>query len=174
MKKMLNKRQISRKIRKIAKEISKRHKDSQTPVVFIGLLNGAFMFYSDLIKELKILNVECDFIRAKSYNGTTQGELQVTKYIETSLENKHVYVVDDIYDSGITMKKVIQLLSKERAKSITPVTLLKRSVNHSYNDDLIYGFMIEDEWVVGYGMDGSLGRERNLTYIKDIRKFTKS
>jgi hypoxanthine phosphoribosyltransferase len=168
MKKLFRKRQINRKVKQIAREISKKHRGDQTPIVFIGILNGAFMFFSDLVKNVDYSYIECDFLRAKSYSGTTQGELELLKYIETSLTGKHVYVVDDIYDTGITMDKVIELLGRERPKTITPVTLLKRQVNNSYNKDLIYGFQIQDEWVEGYGMDGKLGYGRNLPFILDV------
>jgi hypoxanthine phosphoribosyltransferase len=168
MKKLFKKRQINRKVKQIAKEISNRHKGDQTSIVFVGILNGAFMFFSDLIKEIDHPYIECDFLRAKSYYGTTQGELEILKYIETSLTGKHVYVIDDIYDTGITMSKVITLLNRERPKTITPVTLLKRQANNAYDGNLIFGFQIQDEWVEGYGMDGKLGYGRNLPFILDV------
>jgi len=86
---------IDIKTKIIAQQISREHKNDATPVVMVGVLNGAFMFYSDLVRNIEI-DVECDFIRVKSYSGKERGSIQLTKDVETSVYGKHVYLVDDI------------------------------------------------------------------------------
>lgn len=155
----------------LAKKISDEHRGDGTPIVMIGLLNGAFMFYSDLVKNMPI-DVEVDFMRIKSYiSKNKQGDIQITKDLETPIKGKHIYIVDDILDSGNTMAKVIEYLEIKWPKSINVVTLLKRKntpfklENYVENGTEIFGFEITDEWVVGRGMDNDKGYCRNYQSI---------
>ena len=101
------------------------------------------MFFSDLVKQITV-PIEIDFIRCKSYYGKKQGDLVISKDLETKIKGKHVYLVDDIFDSGNTMKAVSKFLQVKEPKSITPVTLFKKaSSNHP---DLIYGFELDGEY----------------------------
>ena len=94
------------------------------PVVLVCILNGGFMFFSDLVKQINI-PIEVDFIRCKSYYGKKQGDLVVTKDLETKIKNKHIYLVDDILDSGNTMKAVSKFfLQIKEPKTITPVAAI--------------------------------------------------
>ena len=139
-------KEIQDKIKQIADLINQKQHDK--PPVFICVLNGAFMFFTDLVKQVG--KCEIDFIR------------------ELQLIDKNVYLIDDIYDSGNTMKALIKHLSNEKTNSITPITLFKKW--HSNHPDLIYGFELTDEhWLIGYGLDASDGTQRNLTYIKGIQ-----
>jgi hypoxanthine phosphoribosyltransferase len=157
-------REIQDKIKQIAGLINQ--KQHTRPPVFICVLNGAFMFFTDLVKQVG--KCEIDFIRAKSYEGYNQTEIQIIKSCELELIDKDIYLIDDIYDSGNTMKALIKHLSGEKAKSITPITLFKKW--HSSHPDLIHGFELTDEhWLIGYGLDASDGTQRNLTYIKGIQ-----
>jgi hypoxanthine phosphoribosyltransferase len=132
-------------------------------VVMICVLNGGVMFFSDLVRNMST-NVELDFMRAKSYNGQDQGLIHITKDIETDIEGKTVYVVDDFYDTGNTLDAIVNHLLIFNPKSIEMITLLTRDISPLPEYPLNYGFMIQDEWVVGYGMDNNK-KERNLDYI---------
>lgn len=160
---LFTEKEIQNKVGEIAYNLKKRHHDQ--PPVFICVLNGAFMFFTDLVKHMEDCHI--DFIRAKSYEGTTQGEIYITKQIEIDVTGRDVYLVDDIYDSGNTMNRLVKNISYGNPKSITPVTLFKRHT--SKNPDLIYGFDLENEYfLVGYGLDGENDLKRNQKYITGI------
>ena len=162
---LFTEQELSNKVGEIAYKISKKEHDF--PPVFICVLNGAFMFFTDLVKHVG--ECEIDFIRAKSYMGITQTNVSISKSIEIDISRKDVYLVDDIYDTGETMKALIQHLNLNNPKSITPITLFKRWSSH--NPDLIYGFELQDEsWLVGYGLDDENGLQRNLKHIVGLLK----
>jgi hypoxanthine phosphoribosyltransferase len=154
--------QIQDKVTEMAHAIDFKH-TANDDVVMICVLNGGFMFFSDLVKNMST-NVEVDFIRAKSYNGQDQGVVHITKDIETNIEGKHVYVVDDFYDTGNTLNRILEHLSTQNPKSLEIVTLLTRDISPIPDYPHMTGFMVKDEWVVGYGMDNDK-KERNLNYI---------
>jgi len=161
MKLLFDKKQIEFRTKIIAKQITDDHRGDKTPIVMVGLLNGAFMFYADLVRNLDI-DVECDFMRVKSYVGKKkQGDVQIMKDLETSIKGKHVYLVDDILDSGNTMRAVIEYLTVKHPASISTVTLLTRDDSPFVTEKSYEGFTIDDEWVVGYGMDNEKGYARN-------------
>ena len=155
-------KQIQDKVTQIAQAIDFKH-TTLDDVVMICVLNGGFMFFSDLVKNMSI-DVELDFIRAKSYNGQDQGVVHILKDIETNIEGKDVYVVDDFYDTGSTLDRILEHLSTQNPKSIQIVTLLTRDISPIPECPYTTGFIIRDEWVVGYGMDNN-SKERNLPYI---------
>jgi len=149
----------------IAKKISAEHKGDKTPVVMVGLLNGAFMFYADLVRNLCI-DVECDFMRVKSYTAQfKQGDIKIIKDLETPIKGKHVYLVDDIYDTGTTMKALIEYLEVKKPASISIVTLLTRETSPTPTHPSYHAFTIKDEWLVGFGMDDEKGYSRNLNGV---------
>ena len=123
MEKAISEKDLDIKIKILAKQINDAHRGDPTPVVMVCILNGGFMFFSDLVKELTI-PVELDFIRCKSYYGRKQGDMVVSKDLETKIKNKHVYLVDDIVDSGNTMKAVMKFLSVKDPKSMTPIATI--------------------------------------------------
>ena len=91
--------------------------------------------------------------------------VQITKDLETPIKGKHVYIVDDIYDSGNTMAAVIEYLEVKHPESITIVTLLKRKTSPTPLVPQLHAFLIDKEWVVGYGMDDDKGHCRNYSQI---------
>jgi len=159
---LLNTEEIQNKIAEMAAYIDSKHSE-EDEVVMICVLNGGFMFFSDLVKQM-LKGVEIDFIRAKSYNGQDQGVVHISKDIETNIEGKHVYVVDDFYDTGNTLNRILEHLNTQNPESLKMITLLTRDVSPLPEYYHYYGFMIQDEWVVGYGMDNDK-KERNLNYI---------
>jgi hypoxanthine phosphoribosyltransferase len=108
-----------------------------------------------------------DFIRAKSYENQSQGEIRILKSIDMDIKGKDVYLIDDIYDSGNTMNRLTKHLKNFNPKSITPVTLFKKEFSH--NENLVWGFELSKEhWLEGYGLDSNDGTKRNLKHILGI------
>ena len=133
MKELLTAEEIQFKTKIIGKQIVDKHRNDKTPVVMVGLLNGCFAFYSDLVRAMPI-DVECDFMRVKSYlSKNKQGDIQITKDLETPIKGKHVYIVDDIYDTGNTMAAVIEYLEVKHPKSISIVSLVTRKTSPKPN-----------------------------------------
>ena len=158
---LFDRKEIEFQTKILAKNISDEHRGDKTPIVMVGLLNGAFMFYADLVRNLSV-DVECDFMRVKSYVGKKkQGDIQIMKDLETAIKGKHVYLVDDILDSGNTMNAVIEYLEVKHPASINIVTLLTRETSPKPSVPFATAFTIKDEWLVGYGMDDDKGFARN-------------
>jgi hypoxanthine phosphoribosyltransferase len=164
MKELITSHEIDIQTKITAKQISAQHRGDKTPVVMVGLLNGCFAFYSDLVRAMPI-DVECDFMRVKSYTKRKQGDIQITKDLETPIKGKHVYIVDDIYDTGNTMKAVVEYLEVKHPASISIVSLIKRKTSPKSSFPSYHAFTIDDEWVVGYGCDDDKGYNRNLPSI---------
>lgn len=149
----------------VAKNIADQHKGDKTPIVMVGLLNGAFAFFADLVRGMPI-DVECDFMRVKSYIGKRkQGDISITKDLETPIKGKHVYIVDDILDSGNTMKAVVEYLEVKHPASISIATLITRETSPIPEQPSYHAFTIKDEWIVGMGMDDDKGHCRNYPAI---------
>jgi hypoxanthine phosphoribosyltransferase len=165
MQSLFDPKQIDIQTKIIAKKISAEHQGDKTPVVMVGLLNGAFMFYADLVRNMSI-DVECDFMRVKSYTAQfKQGDIKILKDLETPIKGKHVYLVDDIYDTGSTMKALIEYLEVKKPASISIATLLTRETSPIPPQPSYHAFTIKDEWVVGFGMDDEKGYSRNLNGV---------
>ena len=164
MRELISAKDIDIRTKIIGKQIADDHKGDKTPVVMVGLLNGCFAFYSDLVRSTPI-DMECDFMRVKSYTKRKQGDIQITKDLETSIKGKHVYLVDDILDSGNTMKAVVEYLEVKHPASISTVTLLTRNDSPFVTQKSYEAFTIDNEWVIGYGMDDSKGFNRNLRSV---------
>ena len=167
MNQLISAKDIDIQTKIVAKQISDEHKGDKTPVVMVGLLNGCFAFYSDLVRAMPI-DVECDFMRVKSYVNRKQGDIQITKDLETRIKGKHVYIVDDIYDTGNTMKVIIEYLEVKKPASISIVSLVTRKSSPKPPQPHYNAFVIEDEWLVGFGMDNDKGYCRNLPAIYSL------
>jgi hypoxanthine phosphoribosyltransferase len=155
--------ELETRVKSLATQVSYQNNPENQSRVMIGVLNGAFMFFTDLVRNMEV-DCEIDFIQAKSYLGQVQDRVDILKDINIGIKGKDVFLVDDIYDSGNTMKRLVAHLQSKGPKSITPVTLFKRS--YSYMDGLIYGFELHNEaWLVGYGLDATNGTKRNQPFI---------
>ena len=158
--------EIQTRVKSLALEVSYKNNPENSSRVMIGVLNGAFMFFADLVRNMEV-DCEIDFMQAKSYIGQVQDRVNILKDVIIDLTDKDVFVVDDIYDSGNTMKCLIAHLQTKGPKSITPVTLFKRS--YSYMEDLMYGFELNKEvWLTGYGLDATNGHKRNQKFITGV------
>jgi len=164
MKILLTKEQIAERVKLLAAELNADYEGRE--LLVIGILNGSFIFMADLIRELNI-DLKVEFMGVSSYMDGVEnsGKLLITKDIHLSLNVADVLVVEDIIDSGVTAARLVEMLKSRNPRSIKVCALLNkqsRRVN-SFSADYI-GFEIEDEFVVGYGLDCA-GRFRQLPYI---------
>lgn len=141
------------------------------PLLLVSILKGAFMFLSDLCREVTI-PCEVGFMAAKSYYEGTQsaGNVQITMDLKQDISGYHVIIVEDIVDTGRTLKDVVELLKKRNPLSLKVVTLLdkpdRRVVDFKADEVL---FTIPDHFVIGYGLDCG-EYYRNLPYIAEYRE----
>jgi hypoxanthine phosphoribosyltransferase len=164
-KKTISSAKILERTFELAQQINSDYK-AKTPV-FLPVLNGSFMFASDLMKEI---NIPCrvSFVKISSYSGTSStGQLKSLIGHEESLFNQDIIIVEDIVDSGLTLQKIMEELRGLGAKSVEAVALLRKKDAREKNIDVKYiGFDLDSEFVVGYGLDyDGLGRN-----CKDIYK----
>ncbi|MDC3250326.1 phosphoribosyltransferase family protein [bacterium] len=164
MRELFKPKEIQFQTKIIGKQIADDHRGDKTPIVMVGLLNGAFAFYSDLVRATPV-DMECDFMRVKSYTNRKQGDIVISKDLETPIKGKHVYIVDDILDSGNTMNAVIDYLEVKKPASISIVTLITRETSPIPKQKSYHAFTIKDEWIVGMGMDNDKGHMRNIPSI---------
>jgi len=164
-KKLIAASKIEERIAALAAEINHDYKD-KSPIL-LPVLNGSFMFASDLMKELKI-PCRVSFVKISSYSGTAStGQLKTLIGHEESLFNQDVLILEDIVDTGLTLQKIIEELRALGAKSVEAISLLRKAPAREKKIDVKYvGFDLENDFVVGYGMDYD-GLGRNL---KDIYK----
>ncbi|MDZ7649335.1 MAG: hypoxanthine phosphoribosyltransferase [Cytophagales bacterium] len=163
-KKFIPASKIEAKIAELAELINEDYK-GKTPV-FLPILNGSFMFASDLIKEI-IIDCRISFVKISSYAGTTStGQLKTLIGHDESIFNQHIIIVEDIVDSGLTLDKILTDLSDRGAKSVEAVSLLRKKPARDKNIEVKYvGFDLEDEFVLGYGLDyDGLGRNHKDIY----------
>ncbi|MFD2831611.1 hypoxanthine phosphoribosyltransferase [Corticicoccus populi] len=154
-------------IQDIARELGKRiteDYEGKTPVL-IGLLKGSIMFMADLIKHIDT-HLQIDFMDVSSYIGTkSSGEVKILKDLSTSVDGRHVLIVEDIVETGTTLNSIMGLIKSRNAASLEIVTLLDKPVNRKTEVDVKYiGTEIPDGFVIGYGLDYD-EKYRNLPYI---------
>lgn len=161
----ISKDKIQVSVKKIGEQIN-RDFENKCPI-FIGILNGSFLFFSDLIKEIEH-TCEVAFLRVSSYQGTqTTGEVKKVFGLDKSIQNRDIIIVEDIIDSGITLERIIHDLQKENPSSIKVASLLFKPNAYQKNIPIDYiGFEVGNEFLVGYGLDyDELGRHLQDIYI---------
>ena len=158
---------IQQRVATIAEEINKEYK-SKNPL-FIGILNGSFMFASDLMKTVNIPS-EIAFIRMSSYKGmSSSGAAKQVLGLQENVFGRHLILIEDIIDTGITMAQVINFFQERGPKSIKVATLLLKPEKLEKNLKLDFvGFEIPEKFVVGYGLDYD-GHGRNLKDIYQLK-----
>jgi hypoxanthine phosphoribosyltransferase len=134
----------------------------------VGLLKGSFVFLSDLIRELRI-PLTVDFMAVTSYIGTeSSGEVKILKELNEPIHRKHILIVEDIVDTGLTLYETIELLATRDPASLRVCTLLDKKERRQVEVDVHYtGFVIPDKFVVGYGIDYEQ-RHRELPGISTV------
>ncbi len=164
----ITKEEIAKEVASLAQEMNEEYKGEE--VVFIAVLNGSFMFASDLMKEIDLVS-EISFIKMSSYHGTeSTGRVDELIGLSNDLTGKHVVIVEDIIDSGLTMNKIISLLEMENPKSVKICSLLFKpeAFKGKHKPDYV-GFSIPNAFVVGYGLDYN-EKGRNLDAIYQIKE----
>jgi hypoxanthine phosphoribosyltransferase len=156
---------VQKRVREIGLQISKDFKGQR--VHLIGVLKGAAIFLSDLIRQIRI-DVSLDFMAVSSYGkgSHTSGQVRLIKDLDTSIEGLNVIVVEDILDTGLTLGYLLRVLQQRKPKSLRIAALLdkpERRIKKDVKADYV-GFQIPNEFVVGYGLDYA-ERYRNL---KDV------
>ncbi|WP_337040578.1 hypoxanthine phosphoribosyltransferase [Emticicia sp. 17c] len=158
---------LQARIRNLAQEINKDYA-GKNPLL-IGVLNGSFMFIGDLFKSIEI-DCEVTFIRVSSYQHTeSTGEVKQIIGLKEDIKNRHVIIVEDIVDTGMTMQEVLGQLASNKPASIKILTLLYKpeALKVPLKVDYI-GFSIETKFVVGYGLDyDGMGRNLDAIYVLD-------
>ena len=145
--------QIKKRIRLIGIQLNVTY-ENQHPV-FIGVLNGCFMFMADLMKQVHIAN-ELSFVKLSSYDGMTQsGQVNELIGLDCDLEGREVIIVEDIVDTGNSLKHTLDLVNAKNPASVAVCTLLLKpgAVTHVFDNIAYVGFEIANEFVVGYGLD---------------------
>lgn len=145
-------REILRQVKRVADEINRDL--VETEPLFLAVLNGAFMFAADLMKEVKLPS-EIQFIKLASYEGTTStGFITEMIGLSVSVEGRDVVIVEDIIDSGLTMKHLIETLQQKNPRSISICSLLVKPGNLKVDLDVKYRcFDIPNDFILGYGLD---------------------
>lgn len=163
---MISAAQIARRVHRLGREISRTYADIDTPLVMVVILKGATVFAADLLRSLSI-PAELEFVRASSYpSGTSSnGRLKLAHMVEGPLVGRHVVLVEDIIDSGVTVNAVARRIQRLGAASVRLAALLDRPARRQVEVKIDFtGFVIPDRFVIGYGLDYA-GLYRELPHI---------
>ncbi len=166
---LISAKAIAARVEALAKEISTHYADTDKLVV-VGLLRGSFIFIADLVRELD-LPVEVDFMEASSYGNSTVSsrEVRILKDLRGEIAGRDVLVVEDIVDTGYTLKHVLEILETRHPRRMEVCALLNKPSRRETEVNARWvGFDIPDEFVVGYGIDYGQ-RNRNLPHIGAVR-----
>jgi hypoxanthine phosphoribosyltransferase len=153
--------QIQARLRELADQINKDYAGEE--LVLIGVLKGVFIFLADLVRLLN-MPIRVDFVRVRSYGtaSTSSGTVEITKDVELDLRHRHVLVVEDIIDSGLTLEYLLRHLQKQQPKSLKICCLTDKLERRSLLVPIDYvGFVVEKGFLVGYGLD----------YAEDYRQY---
>lgn len=160
---------LQKRVSEIADKINADYEGKE--LVLVGVLKGSVLFAADLIKKITI-PCEIDFMAVSSYGNSTEssGVVRILKDLDHSVENKHIILIEDIVDSGITLSYLLEYLKARKASSIEIVSLLNKPARRKADIDVKYiGFDVPDEFIVGYGIDYA-EKYRNLPYIGILKR----
>ncbi len=160
---LISEEELAARVRALGEQITRDH--AGRALVVIGVLKGSFIFLADLVRAID-LPVSVDFIGISSYQGTaTSGVVQITSDLTRPIEGKDVLLVEDIVDTGLTMRYLLDNLATRRPASLRVCALLEKPSRARVRVPIDYrGFVVGDEFVVGYGLDWD-GKMRNLPFI---------
>lgn len=167
---LISEEAIQQKVIELGAELTKKFKGQK--IITVCVLRGAFIFYADLIRQIDA-EITCEFLGVSSYSGQTQssGEVKMTLDLSHPIEGKHVLLVEDIVDTGLTMNFLKGTISARKPQSLTTITLLEKPDALKVPCQLDYvGFKIPNEFVVGYGLDYQ-GYYRHLPYIARVNNL---
>jgi hypoxanthine phosphoribosyltransferase len=166
---MISATRIARRVRQLGKQISETYADIETPLVMVVILKGATVFAADLLRSLSI-PAELEFVRASSYHGgtTSTGRLQLAHMVDGPLVGRHVLLVEDIVDSGLTVNVITKRIRRMGPASLRIAALLDRPARRVVDVKIDFcGFVIPDRFVIGYGLDYA-GLYRELPHIYSL------
>lgn len=161
---LLSEEQIQTRVRELGEQISRDYEGKE--VLIVGILKGAFVFCADLLRALKV-PVQVDFMAVSSYGASTEssGVLRILKDLDASVTGRHVLLVEDIVDTGLTLRYLREYLERQEPASLRICTLLDKPARRKTPVTVEYvGFQIPDEFIVGYGIDYA-EQYRYLPYI---------
>jgi hypoxanthine phosphoribosyltransferase len=150
---ILSKEDITRRVQELGATLTKEYADSN--LLVIGVLNGAFIFMADLVREIK-LDLQVDFVRVASYGMSTIscGEIRFSKDVEQDIRNRDILLVEDIVDTGQTLAALYNYLKERGAKSVRTCALIDKKERREVEVSIEYvGFEIKEGFLVGYGLD---------------------
>ncbi len=166
---MFTEEQLRQRVKELAEEVNRDY-EGKTPLV-VGILKGSIIMYADFIRHLT-MPVELDFMAVSSYGSgaVSSGKLKIKKDLDKDVKGRDVIIVEDIIDSGFTLANLKKLLEERDAASVKIVTLLDKVERREYDISSDYnGFVIENEFVVGYGLDYN-EQYRHLPYIGILKR----
>ena len=166
---MITEEEILRRAREIGQQITEEYAGER--IVLIGILRGAVVWMADLMKRID-LDVEIDFMACSSYGASTRssGVVKINKNLDSDIEGRHVIIVEDVVDSGITLKYLKQYLANRHPKSVRICALLDKPSGRKTDLNADYvGFTVDDLFIVGYGLDFNQ-KYRQLPYITCLRE----
>lgn len=166
---LLTEEQLRGRVREVAQEVDRAF-DGKRPLV-VGILKGSIIFYADFIRFLS-MPIELDFLAVSAYGSgaVSSGKLKIKKDLDRDVKGRDVIIVEDIIDSGFTLANLKALLTERGAASVTIVTLLDKAERREYDIKSDYNcFMIENEFVIGYGLDYN-EEYRHLPYIGILKR----
>ncbi len=164
---LISEDEIKERVKSLAEQISRDYQGKRP--LMVGILKGAFIFLADLIRELSI-DVEVDFLAVSSYGKATEtsGEVKILKDLSESIEGKDVIIVEDIVDTGLTLKYLYDLLKTRNPKSLRICVFLDKKERRVVKVPVHYvGFEVPDLFLVGYGLDFA-EKYRQLKYIREL------
>ena len=150
---MIPAEKIDRAVAAVAQRINADYGDKERPL-FVGVLNGAFMFAADLLRQISV-PAEISFIKVASYDGTkSTGRIAETIGLDKDIEGRTVVIVEDIIDSGLTMKYLLERLNAKHPEKIYVTALFSKPCNMKADIQIDYcAFRIPDKFIIGYGLD---------------------
>ncbi len=165
---LISKEDLQNRVSELGAQIALDFADQSECLLLIGVLKGAALFLADLVRAIN-RPVEYDFVTLASYGASTEssGTVRILKDLDAAVRGKHVIIVEDILDTGFTLRfsSLIESLTARQAASVKVCVLLDKPARRRVDVEIDYrGFVIEDRFVVGYGMDYA-ERYRNLPYI---------
>jgi hypoxanthine phosphoribosyltransferase len=165
---LFSQEQLAARVEELGRQISADYR-GKTPL-FVGILRGSILFYADLMKQISI-DCNMDFMCLSSYSGTSStGQVRTMLDLRESIKNRHVVIVEDIVDTGLTLQYLMSNLKSRGAASLEICCLLNKPCNRKVDIHPKYvGFEVENEFVIGYGLDYN-ELYRNLPYIGVFKK----
>ncbi len=163
---MISEKELADRVAELGKQITEDYRNRSNKLLFVGILKGSVVFLSDLIRAVD-LPLTIDFMIASSYGSqtTSDGVVTIRKDIAQDLTGYDIIIVEDILDSGFTLDKICNVLRGRNAESVRICTLLEKPARRKVHIDVDYcGFSIEDQFIVGYGLDYDQ-QYRNLPFI---------